>query len=153
MWCGRYSPAPLSRMWSRTANVGMGTESYSKDAADNPGKNSQGMAAAPPAKPLAFAAQCCDTVCPSKIHNLSHNQTARPDFTRPNGLLSSSQVETISSPRKTHESSEHPNGSRLQSLVVTKWSDQESGSAVYGVRATDWILPTTSYFCPYYPGT
>jgi len=74
----------------------------------------------PPAKPLDFAAPWCDTVGPSKIRNLSHNQTARTDFKRPNGLFSSSQVETISSARKTQESSEFLNGSRQHSLMATK---------------------------------
>jgi len=73
------------------------TQSYSKDVAPNPERIPKEWLLRPPAKPLAFAAPWCDTV----DRNFSHSQTARPDFTRPYGLFPSSQVETISSARKT----------------------------------------------------
>ena len=73
-------------MWVRADNVGMDKESYSKDAAHNSRENSQRMAAAPTAKPLAFAAPWRDTVGPSQIHNFPYNQPARPDIATPNEL-------------------------------------------------------------------
>ena len=80
--------------------MGMEKEGYSKDVVHDSRENLQRMVTAPTILPLVPATSGCGIVGANTICNVPTKPT-RPDFTRPNGLPETIQMEDVSVADKT----------------------------------------------------